>query len=356
MNNNNSSESDQKKKICTTCDPNLSKVYPWLEKSEDNDGVVTVFCTWCRAAKRVNQFTEGTNSLRKQTFERHLATVDHQKATIFQDNQQTTIIQGFTRQLNDQILKIISLMRNSIDNETFNQRQHEYASYENPISGRAFLASIAFVIEHEIIQDTSFTAKHLAIVTKYIAQNTPVLQYLGMIELENCNSESINNNLERFIIAKSLNIENLTHFGSDGASTMLGQRTGVAARLKKYNPYLTENHCIAHRLHLASQDAAEQVAYFKTYDTLVKGIYLYFSSSYKRLLTLKMVQHNLEEPELVLLNIISTRWLSFSNIIHNFHQCLESIKGALLEEAANNQQAASLLANINQNLKLQQCF
>ncbi|CAG8845828.1 11255_t:CDS:1, partial [Gigaspora margarita] len=64
---------------------------------------------------------------------------------------------------------------------------------------RAFLALIAFVIEHEIIQElvllknwsilidesTSFTAKHLAIVAKYITQNTPVLQYLGMIELEN---------------------------------------------------------------------------------------------------------------------------------------------------------------------------
>ncbi|CAG8751356.1 9428_t:CDS:2, partial [Gigaspora rosea] len=298
------------KKICTTWDPNLSKVYPWLEKYEDNDSVVIVFCTRCKAAKKVNQFTEGT----KQS--------------------QTTIIQGFTRQLNDQKLKIISLMRNvyylskgnqamnqypalcqlgylqfinheelyfennpivlkSIDNETFNKCQHEYASYENTISERAFFASIAFVIEHEIIQEL----------------------------LENCNTESITNNLERFIIAKSLNIENLTHFGSDGASTMLGQCTGVATH------------------------AAEQVAYFKTYDTIVKGIYLYFSSSYKSLLTLKMVQQNLEEPELVLLNIISTRWLSFSNVIHNFHQCLESIKGALLEEAANNQQAASLLAN-----------
>lgn len=61
MNNNNSGESNQKKKIRTTWDPNLSKVYSWLKKSEDNDGVVTVFCTWCRAAKKVNQFTEGTN-------------------------------------------------------------------------------------------------------------------------------------------------------------------------------------------------------------------------------------------------------------------------------------------------------
>ncbi|CAG8579745.1 18231_t:CDS:2 [Racocetra persica] len=282
MNDNKSSESDQKKKIHTTWNPNLSKVYPWLEKSEDNDGVVIVFCTWCKVAKKSNQFTESIQSLRKQTFEHHLITVDHQKATIFQDNQQTTIIQRFTQQLNDQKLKIISLIRNVY-----------YLSKSNQ--------------NILIDKSTSFTAKHLAIVTKYLTQNTPVLRYLGMIELDNCNAESITNNLERFIIAKSLNIENPTHFGSDRASTILGQCTGIAAHLKKYNPYITENHCIAHRLHLASQDIAKQVAYFKTYDTIVKGIYLYFSSSYKR---------------------------------------------ALLEEAANNQQAASLLANINQEFEI----
>ncbi|CAG8816127.1 26620_t:CDS:1, partial [Gigaspora margarita] len=90
--NNNSSESDQKKKICTTWNPNLSKVYPWLKKYEGNYAVVIVFCTWFKTAKKVNQFTEGMKSLQNQSFEHHLATVDHQNATIFQDNRQTTII------------------------------------------------------------------------------------------------------------------------------------------------------------------------------------------------------------------------------------------------------------------------
>ncbi|CAG8473015.1 9693_t:CDS:2 [Cetraspora pellucida] len=194
-------------------------------KYEDDNDTITVFCTWCKAAKKVNQFTISTQSLRKQTFERHFAT----------------------------------------------------------------------------------------------------------------NAKSITEDLERFIIAKLLNIKNIFHFGSDGASsTMLRCRTGVAARLKKYNPYLTKNHCIAHQLHLASQDAAEQVPYFKKYDALVKGIYLYFSNSYKRLLTLKLVQNTLEEPKLVLLNIVSTRWLLFSNVIHNFYRSLKSVKEALLEESTTN--------------------
>ncbi|CAG8731940.1 9348_t:CDS:2, partial [Cetraspora pellucida] len=225
-----------------------------------------------------------------------------------------------------------------LNNENFNQSnqsKNKYATYKNPISEHIFLEAISFTIEYE-----------------HLSENKPILRYLGMIELEDCSAETITINLKRFILAKLLNIKNLVHFGSDGASTMLDHQNGVAAYLKKYNPFITENRCIAHRLHLAGQDAAEKVSYFEKYEKLVKGIYTYFSSSYKRLLTLKMVQNILEEPELMILNIVSTRWLLFSNIIYNFHQNLESIKEALLDEAANNMQTAILLADIDQTFKI----
>ncbi|CAG8838136.1 1520_t:CDS:1, partial [Cetraspora pellucida] len=119
----------------------------------------------------------------------------------------------------------------SVDDEISSLNKQEYTSYENSISGRTFLASIAFVIEYEIIQElikaknwsilvdesTSFTAKHLAIITKYLINNKPILRYLGIIEFTNCDAKSITEDLERFIIAKSLNIKNIFHFGSDGA-------------------------------------------------------------------------------------------------------------------------------------------
>ncbi|CAG8823821.1 1124_t:CDS:1, partial [Racocetra persica] len=73
-----------------------------------------------------------------------------------------------------------------------------------------------------IDKSTLFTAKHLAIVTKYLTKNRPVLRYLGIIELNNCDAKSISKDLKRFITAKSLNIKNLAHFGNDRASTILG--------------------------------------------------------------------------------------------------------------------------------------
>ncbi|CAG8818284.1 8522_t:CDS:2, partial [Cetraspora pellucida] len=178
---------------------------------------------------------------------------------------------------------------------------------------------------------TIFTNKHLAVVTKHLSENKPILCYLGMIELEDCSAKTMTINLKRFILAKLLNIENLVHFGSNDASIMLGYQNR-AAWLKKYNLFITKNYCIAHYLHLAGQDAAKKVSYFEKYKKLVKRIYTYFSSSYKRLLTLKIVQNTLKEPEIMILNI--------------------SIEGALLDEAANNMQAAILLADIDQTFEI----
>ncbi|KAH3790825.1 hypothetical protein DPMN_169033 [Dreissena polymorpha] len=51
-------------------------------------------------------------------------------------------------------------------------------------------------------------------------------------------------------------MEKFTGFTSDGASVMMGKRTGVAARLKEINPVLLNVHCICHRLALACTDSS----------------------------------------------------------------------------------------------------
>jgi len=53
----------------------------------------------------------------------------------------------------------------------------------------------------------------------------------------------------------------------------LGHINGVATQLKKENPFMTSVHCIAHRLHLAGQDAAREVSYFKEYENICKQLY-----------------------------------------------------------------------------------
>ena len=38
---------------------------------------------------------------------------------------------------------------------------------------------------------------------------------------------------------------------------MVGKKSGVAAQLKKINPFLTSTHCVAHRTNLATLEASK---------------------------------------------------------------------------------------------------
>ena len=71
---------------------------------------------------------------------------------------------------------------------------------------------------------------------------------------------------------------------------LLGCISGVAARLKKINPFMSSNHCVSHRLHLAGKDASEEVRYFERYENTLKNLYGYFSRSHNRQDILELMQ------------------------------------------------------------------
>jgi len=57
---------------------------------------------------------------------------------------------------------------------------------------------------------------------------------------------------------------------------------------------------------LAAKDAAEKIPYFENYNSVINNLYIYFSSSYKRMIHLKMIEQSLDDSDLVLLKIIKT--------------------------------------------------
>jgi hypothetical protein len=60
-----------------------------------------------------------------------------------------------------------------------------------------------------------------------------------------------------------LPLKKLVGFGSDGCNTMLGEKGGVAIKLKENgSPFLIAFHCPAHRLQLAIMDIADKVCSF----------------------------------------------------------------------------------------------
>ncbi|CAG8787658.1 20991_t:CDS:2, partial [Cetraspora pellucida] len=224
-----------------------------------------------------------------------------------------------------------------------------YGSYSNTHLAYEFISAIGRVIEETICQEiqkspvwsimidksnTITITKNLAIVSKHISNNFPVYRYLGMIELKEGTANAIVNKLNIFLQAKNLPIDRLMNIGSDSASVIL------------------EYHCISHHLELASEDAASSIPYLVNYNDIVRSLYNYFSNSYSQIEHLKMVEARLEEPELHLLKIITTRWLSLSNVFSNLHHIISLVVQALKEDYIKSKTAKMLYKMIDQNFLL----
>ncbi len=119
-----------------------------------------------------------------------------------------------------------------------NSSRSSYGTYQNHNSGREMEKSIISIIKQELYQEinnspfwsimidetTSISdEKHLAMVSKHFSHNVPVLRYIGLIELEDCTADNILTQILEFIQVNGLNLDKLIHFGSDGASTMVGE-------------------------------------------------------------------------------------------------------------------------------------
>ena len=106
------------------------------------------------------------------------------------------------------------------------------------MAGCDFLKSISRIIEENVIlevknssfwsllldeSNTNSTAeKTLALVSKHITDDMPVLCFLGLIKINNATSDSLLSVVESFLLQKGLEISKMYHFGSDGASNMCG--------------------------------------------------------------------------------------------------------------------------------------
>ena len=77
---------------------------------------------------------------------------------------------------------------------------------------------------------------------------------------------------------KGINRRLIVGLATDGAPVMTGRKSGVGVQLReKCSSYLVQVHCVAHRLALASGQAADVVGLFKTYQETVNSVYNHFA-------------------------------------------------------------------------------
>ena len=115
---------------------------------------------------------------------------------------------------------------------------------------------------------------------------------------------------------------------------MTGHENGVAALIKRKNSYLISVHCAAHRLALASSQAADKVEVIAQYQKSLSIIYSYFCHSCVHTEQLAAIQRVLEDPEIRIKRLYQVRWLSFDIAVDAVLRSLQSLM-MFFEHAAN---------------------
>ena len=169
-----------------------------------------------------------------------------------------------------------------------------------------------------------------------------VTRFLGNVELETCDANGIVGCIKNLLASYDTPVEKCFGLSSDGASVMTGKDNGVAAILKRTHcPHMISVHCIAHRVALATSQAAASVNVVKRYEKELGAIYSYFKHSASRTNKLAEMQKIFDDPHIQLKKIFEVRWLSFHSAVDSMRRTLVSVMATLEADAAEGDPSAS---------------
>ncbi|KAK3086416.1 hypothetical protein FSP39_018175 [Pinctada imbricata] len=197
-----------------------------------------------------------------------------------------------------------------------------------------------------LIDETTDIAvlKQMTILVRFLkSEPKPKLHthFLCLKDLPDGKADTIMAALKTFFANNEIPTRKLIGLGSDGASVMVGRKTGVATQLKSTNPELINVHCIAHRLALASAQAADAVPYLKKFKAILQQMFKFYQNSAVRMAGLKEFESILGDPAVKLREIADTRWLSHENAVTAIRRCLPSLITSLEREASERMDATA---------------
>ena len=160
-----------------------------------------------------------------------------------------------------------------------------------------------------IIPTTDVGTDHnLVIYMHYILDGEVHTCFLYLVELTGGTASEIETVLKVFI-PRIISLDKLCGIATDRASALVCCRTGVTTQFTENISYLLSILCIAHRLALASGQAADCVPYIKQYQLYVNNIYNYFHYSTTHMHKLKEIQSILQLAEQKFHQVFHTHWL-----------------------------------------------
>lgn len=171
-----------------------------------------------------------------------------------------------------------------------------------------------------VVIDESTTVSRrtaLAIYLKTCIRNQdPEFLFLALVELPSQDADTIKktllNTLYEYGLDDNFLSKNLLAFVSDGASVMLGKRSGVGKQMKDKFPNLFIWHCLNHRLELAVGDAIKSVTSLNHFQSFLDCLYSVYSQSAKNQNELKSISEQLDTQIKKIGRIFNVRWVASS--------------------------------------------
>ena len=122
--------------------------------------------------------------------------------------------------------------------------------------------------------------------------------FTELVELDDLTAHGIVHKLlsalERLHLTQDFPSKTLIGVTCDGASVMLGRKSGVASRLQAIFPNITVWHCSAHRLELAVADVVKEMGAINHFKILMDKLYAVYSTSNKNRMELRESAESLD--------------------------------------------------------------
>ena len=160
-------------------------------------------------------------------------------------------------------------------------------------------------------------------------------------------ASTILSKLEEILKIYGIDLVQVVSLGTDGASVMVGKKNGLGVKLKEAgSKFLIQTHCAAHRLNLASSDAAKTTEYLKDYNRLITSLHSFYVHSSNKYDNLHELQQMLHGEITQLHTPTAVRWLSLEATVVAILKCWPAIVLSLESEASTNAKAKGLLNKI----------
>eukprot|EP00898_Chlorokybus_atmophyticus_P002886 jgi/Chlat1/3599/Chrsp234S03583 len=159
-------------------------------------------------------------------------------------------------------------------------------------------------------------------------------QFLCLLQVDDASADGMYTALSALLQRIGLDNAKFIGFGSDGSAAMVRRSYGVAAKLKRLNPFMVATHSGGHSVAMAAANAAAAVPYAKQVDGEISSLYGWFVRSPRRYSKLAFLMDDAGGPILRLQRTPTVRWLPKPDCVSSLRRSLNSLMSLLAADDA----------------------